>query len=158
MYLFWKNTRKNNFLLILCIFNYNHYGKIFMFSAFNSALTTVHQGNPKYLHLLYIYTQGVSLYLRHTLKSKLIHKIPTRHCKQSHARSYDYSTTPQQNIITWLKEIIISYIFSFNDIVTIIRLDLHIHTSFVILPRIVQFTWKSKVLFQHILSKTVIAN
>lgn len=92
------------------------------------------------------------------LAPKLIHKIPTRHCKQSHARSYDYSTTPQQNIITWLKEIIISYIFSFNDIVTIIRLDLHIYTSFVILPRIVQFTWKSVVLFQHILSKTVIAN
>lgn len=110
------------------------------------------------IYICCIYTQGVSLYLRHNLKSKLIHKIPTRHCKQSHARSYDYSTTPQQNIITWLKEIIISYIFSFNDIVTIIRLDLHIHTSFVILPWIVQFTWKSVVLFQHILSKTVIAH
>lgn len=59
------NHSKNNFLLILCIFNYNHYGKIFMFSAFNSALTTVHQGNPKYL-----YTQGVSLFLRHNLKSR----------------------------------------------------------------------------------------
>lgn len=76
------------------------------------------------IYIFCIYTQGVSLYLRHNLKSKLIHKIPTRHCKQSHARSYDYSTTPQQNIITWLKEIIISYIFSFNDIVTINRLDL----------------------------------
>lgn len=155
MYLFWKN----NFLLILCIFNYNHYGKIFMFSAFT---LTLHwrqfTRGIQNIYICCIYTQGVSLYLRHNLKSKLIHKIPTRHCKQSHARSYDYSTTPQQNIITWLKEIIISYIFSFNDIVTINRLDLYIHTSFVLLPRIVQFTWKSVVLFQHILSKTVIAN
>lgn len=33
---------KNNFLLILCIFNYNYYGKIFMFSVFNFILMIVY--------------------------------------------------------------------------------------------------------------------
>lgn len=48
------------------------------------------------IYICCIYTQGVSLYLRHNLKSKLIHKIQTRHCKQSHAMSYipqHYDTT-----------------------------------------------------------------
>lgn len=64
-----KKTPQNNLLkinihrIVHSYFKFNiHkycnviYGKIFMFSAFNSALTTVHQGNPKYLYLLYIYT------------------------------------------------------------------------------------------------------
>lgn len=54
-----------------------------------------------FIFAVYMYTQGVSLYLRHNLKSKLIHKIQTRHCKQSHAMSYipqHYDT--RQRILT----------------------------------------------------------